>query len=85
MRMRLGKLRTPLVAINVELELREEQQDTKLSTAMTALPEVGEAGVMGPVSNAPVYPEPDQGNDQGEGQDQAEKLATSPPSCEKVS
>ena len=39
---------------------------------------------MGPISNAPVYPEPDQGNDQGEGQDQTEKLATSPPSCERA-
>ena len=37
-RMRLAKLRTSLIAINVELELGAEQQDTKLSTAMAALP-----------------------------------------------
>ena len=41
--------------------------DTKLST------------VVDPI-NAPVCSEPDQGNGQGEGQDQAEKLAMSPPS-----
>ena len=40
--------------------------DTKLST------------VVDPI-NAPVCSEPDQGNGQGEGQDQAEKLAMSPP------
>ena len=83
--MRLGKQRAPLMAINVELETRSgaagHQTIHSYGSATSkddvhSRPEVGEAGVMGPISNAPVYPEPDQGNDQGEGQDQAEKLAT---------
>ena len=87
--MRLGKQRAPLMAINVELETRSGAAGHQTihsygsSTSKDDVhfrPDVGEAGVVDPISNAPVCSEPDQGNGQGEGQDQAEKLAMSPPS-----
>ena len=57
-----------LVSMQVQ-SMRDRMRlgNTKLST------------VVDPI-NAPVCSEPDQGNGQGEGQDQAEKLAMSPPS-----
>ena len=81
--MRLRKQTTPLIAINAELETRSGAAGHQTihsygsSTSKDDVhfrPDVGEAGVVDPISNAPVYPEPDQGNGQGEGQDQAEKL-----------
>ena len=60
----------PRALVSMQVQLMRDRMrlgDTKLST------------VVDPI-NAPVCSEPDQGNGQGEGQDQAEKLAMSPPS-----
>ena len=64
--MRLKKQGTPLIAINVELETRSgaaghqtiHSYDSATSKDdVHSRPEVGEVGVVGPISNAPVYPE----------------------------